>query len=259
MSSAHDHHPHSDHKSKSLLNQSCLCVFHGGASLRFEDGTPYNTLSFEFLVDAASCKHSPQSLFSVAICHKKQLTAVVQSCAYPVADGCARLTLRFCERSFSTTFACGAWVAAALRITDSGSACSSCAQSFLTDASQFTLSASFGNASFTVSNDYPQNHFRGALQLGSRTPELATQPTVFRCIFAEISSQLCTQCSLTQLAPLSCIMEPGFSAPLPLRCNPLDLEGSSGCYRFISNVTPSRAFDGPTASSAPILDRQGAQ
>jgi hypothetical protein len=242
MSSVHDH-PHSDCKSTSLLNQSCLCVFHGGASLHFfEDGTTYNTLRFEFFVDAACCKASPQSLFSVAVRQKEHLTAVVQSCAYPVADGCARLTLRLCEQSFSTNFACGAWVAVVLRITHSGAACSSCSQSSRTAASQFTLSVTFGDASFTVSNDFPQNHFRGALQLGSRAPETATQPAVFRCIFAEAWAQLCPQCSLTQPAPLSRMIQPCFSAPLPLRCNPLELEGSSSCSRLYTQRHSLQSF-----------------
>jgi hypothetical protein len=43
-----------------------------------------------------------------------------------------------------------------------------------------------GRALISDRFDSPQNHFRGALQLGSRATDTATQPTVFRCIFAEV-------------------------------------------------------------------------
>jgi hypothetical protein len=239
MSSNHCR-PQPECKSTPLLNQSCLCVFHGGASLGFDGSARYNTLRFEFLIDAASCKPHPQQLFSVAIRHKEHLTATLQSAAYPAADGRARLTLQLSEKSFSTCIPCGAWLAVALRIIDSGAACSDCSLSAIVGASRFILSVSIGDASFDISSHFPQNHFRGALQLGSRSPDAAVQPAIFRSIFAEVSLYACALCrppprdgpSPCELQPASGVLqpasgvpEPGFSAPLPLRCAPLEFEG----------------------------------
>jgi hypothetical protein len=226
MSSNHCR-PHPECKSTPLLNQSCLCVFHGGASLGLDGSARCNTLRFEFLIDAASCKPHPQQLFSVAIRHKEHLTATVQSVAYPAADGRALLTLQLSERSFSTRISCGAWLAVALCIIDPGAVCSVCSLSGTVGTSRFMLSASIGDASFDISTDVPQNIFRGALQLGSRSPDATAQPAIFRSIFADVSLHVCALCRPPpRHGPSSSPEpEPGFSAPLPLRCTPPEFEG----------------------------------
>jgi hypothetical protein len=243
-----------------LLSQACLYVPHGGVSLRFDNSACYNTLRFSFLVDASSCKQSPQSLFSIAAGRGVHLSAVAQACAYPAADGRARLTLQLCEKSFSTCFTCGHWLTAQLRITDSLARCASCSHTVANSVSQFTLSITIGDDSFIISSDFPQNHFRGALQLGSRAPDAAPQPAVFRSIFAEVSPHICARCSVALPAHASCVVEPGFSARLPLRCGALDVEGVR-CRPSprIAGSRSTRSADVGTSASASFLVRQAAQ
>jgi hypothetical protein len=211
-------HPPKDYRSTSLLGQSSLCLLHGGASLLFDETARYNTVRFEFLVDAGSCRPHQHKLFSVAIRHNEHVTATVQSCAYPASNGRACLTVQLSGQSFSTSISCGAWLSIELRITHSSTICVNC--------SQFNLSVLISESLFNLSCDFPQKHFCGALQLGSQSPDEASQPALFRSIFAEVSPHMCTQCRLSLRGCAASAAEPGFSAPLPQRCRPLELEGS---------------------------------
>jgi hypothetical protein len=178
------------------------------------------------LVDAGSCKPHPQKLFSVAIRPKEHVTATVQSCAYPASPGCACLTMQLSGQSFSTRILCGAWLGIELRIIHSSTICRNCSHADIADDSQFNLLVHSGESLFIMSCDFPQKHFRGALQLGSQSPDETSQPALFRSIFAEVSPYMCTQCCLLLRGRATCIVEPGFSALLPQRCGPLEFEGS---------------------------------
>jgi hypothetical protein len=241
---------------EALLGKCNLCLRYGGVSLRFEDSARHDTVRFSFLVDAASCTPSPQSLFSVPIRHHTHLLGAVQLCAYPAAHACARLSLQLGEQVFSTCFPCGAWIAAELRVTHSGAACSSSSRSSPRRTSPFTLSLTVGSASFAVSDDFPQSYFRGSLCFGSRGPETTAQPAVFRNVFALVSPHSCSRCSALPLAP-----EPGFLALLPLRCSPPDVEGDRRCPPVrrapISHL--GRASEGPSAACSSIVVMPPAQ
>jgi hypothetical protein len=220
---------HSDFMSTSLLSQSRLCVTHGGASLQFQSSVRYNRLRFLFLFDTASCKPSPQMLFSMAIRRNEILIATLQSCMYPTAAGVARLTLRLGDQSFSTNVTCGSWHATSLCISDPTAQCQCPKRSSSTllaspaAAAGFALHITVGDVSFLISNDFPRHYFRDALHLGSCSALDATQPALFRDIFAEVSQHACSQCIV--FTPSACVTEPGFIPSLPLRCSPLDVEG----------------------------------
>jgi hypothetical protein len=218
---------HSDFRPISLLSQSCLCVTHGGASLQLQNSMRYNRLRFLFLVDAASCKSSPQTLFSMAVRRNESLSATLQSCVYPTADGVVKLTLRLGDQSFSTNIPCGSWNATSLSISDATAQCPRCSSSTLLTspaaAAGFALQVTVGDVSFLISNDFPRRYFRDALHVGSCSAQNATQPALFRDIFAEVSQHACTQCIV--FTPSACVAEPGFMASLPLRCSPLGAEG----------------------------------
>ena len=242
-----------DSKSTALLCQPCFCVLHGGTYVQLQHRTRYNTLRFSFFVDVASCKPSPQSLFSLAAGHKEHLLATVQSCSYPSAEGFARLTLALSGNSYSTKIPCGSWVSVTFSILDLNEICSQCGGNPIPVASasavtqKFALHVTIGAASFLVSSDFPRDHFREPLLMGSRAPEDPTQPSLFRDLIAEVSSPLCIQCvMIASTSVKSCAVEKGFSASLPLRCHPLDLEGS--CWRLPQHFSPHNRqtlFTGP--------------
>ena len=237
-----------DAKSTSVLNQSFLCVLHGGAYLQLQDITRHNTLRFSFLVDFASCTRSPHSLFSLAVRPKEHLLASVESCSYPTTQGFARLTLALGEKSFSTKIPCGSWVAVRFLITDASQGCSECGHTPPSSNSdsppisssavaKFALHVAIGEASFLVSDNLPHNHFRESLLMGSRTLDKMAQPSLFRDVVAEVSSPLCIQCAMVMTAALkSWVVEPGFSASLPLRCSPLCLAGN--CWQLPQSFSP---------------------
>ncbi len=225
------HRDDADFKSISLLNQSSLRVVHGGVTLQLQGRLRHNVLRFVFLVDAASCKRSPQTLFSMAVGRNDNLFATVQSCSYPSARESVKLTLRLCDQSFSTNIACGSWIAASLSIADTTSHCPTCASGISlapSAAAACALRVTIADSSFIVSNDFPQRHFREALHLGALSAETA-QPALFRDIVAEFMPCTCAQCLPSHFALPSCTVEPGFLAPLQLRCNPLDVEGMRKC------------------------------
>jgi hypothetical protein len=210
-----------------LLSNTSICVMQGGVSLRIQESARYNTLRFGFLVDAASCTPSPQMLFSMTVRRNERLRATVQSCQYPAAYGLVRLSIQLCDRSFSTNIPCGSWVSTSLSISGAHADCPKCSSARSADAN-FTLCVTAGDSSFLMTNDFPQSHFREALNIGCCTNENATQPAVWRDIVAGVVPNACAQCKL--LAPSAfppCVIEPGFLAPLSLRCNPMDIEGVS--------------------------------
>jgi hypothetical protein len=219
-------------KSACLLSNTSICVIQGGVSLRIQESARYNELRFAFLVDAASCTPSPQMLFSMTVRRNERLCVTVQSCQYPAAHGLVRLSLQLCDRLFSTSIPCGSWVSTSLCICGAHADCPKCSSARSRAPSSananFSLCVTAGDSSFLMTSDFPQSHFREALNVGCSTNEKATQPAVFRDIVASFAPNMCAQCML--LAPSAfppCVVEPGFLAPLSLRCNAVDIEGVS--------------------------------
>jgi hypothetical protein len=261
---------------KSLLQQSCLCISHGGVSVSVGGGSLFNTLRFQFLIDASSCTASPQALFSIVLRHDERLLVYVEAACYPAAEGHAWLTAQVCERPSSCStpcgrciIPCGRWLAATLYITDDRVSCSKCPNtSSSADATavfgahtKFSLHLRIASAQFLISRGLARPHFHRALQLGAHSAAIAAQPSVFRALVGLVCSreELCSCCPpLHAFADEAIISEPGFLAPVALRCNALTLTGACCtlytkiCFLLCSTVTFGR-YAGRQAAACPCV------